>query len=176
MIPAWLSGPVTLHDQPLRVERIITTAEEDVWAGVCDYGDLLPKASQPPRTVSFQFASPTSFNKTGGQQIPLPLPEYVFGSLVDRWTRFSSVGLHPDLKKLATECVVISQYRTDTRQISFERALRGSVVGFVGDVTFTLQTSDSVLRGQLHTLAAYALYAGVGTRTAQGLGQVRAKR
>lgn len=177
----WLSHGVVLHDQPFRVERIVTDETADCWTGTDDYADLLQRytlsgpAGRLPHRLHFTFASPTSFNKTGGHQMPLPLPELVFGSLIERWKAFASVPLHPDLLAFVKECVVISQHRIQTERVSFERSDRGAVVGFVGDAAFTIQSSDAYWLGQLQMLAAFARYSGVGVRTTMGLGQARAR-
>jgi CRISPR-associated endoribonuclease Cas6 len=176
LLPVWLSDGVTLHDQTLRVEEIITDTERDLWAGVTDYADLLAAFTTGQgiqhldRRLAFTFAGPTSFNKTGGQQMPLPLPDLVFGSLLTRWNAYAGSALHPDLLTVIREQVVIHYHRIRSEQVSFERSNRGTVTGFKGDVTYHVQTGDSFWLGQLHTLAAYAVYAGVGVRTAMGMG------
>lgn len=181
LAPRWLERGITLHDQPFRVEQISSDTDDDPWAGAASYADLLAshplsgKGSRAPR-ITLRFASPTSFNKTGGLQMPLPVPELVFGSLIDRWTAFSSVALHPDLKTFVSTCVAVSDVRIESRRISFERADRGAATGFTGSVTFSLQSSERFWLDQMHTLAAFALYSGIGVRTTMGLGQVRVVR
>jgi len=183
----WLTEGVRLHDQPFSVEQIVMDSAQDQWSGLRDYADFLDQQGLSrralPRRLDFHFAAPTSFNRTARKTTdaekrdpmptPLPLPELVFGSLIDRWNKFASVALHPDLKTFVEQCVSVGSYRIQTRRISYERAGRGSVVGFTGDVTYQVNSSDQFWLGQLHMLSAFALYCGVGVRTAQGLGQVR---
>ncbi len=194
LISRWLAEGVRLHDQLFRVERIIIDKQSNRWTGTDDYAGLLEqytvrpsRSRQAMRRLSFNFAAPTSFKKTGvsfddqpdhkieSQQMPLPLPDLVFGSLITRWSAFSSVALHPDLARFVAECVVISQHRIQTRYISFERSARGGTVGFVGDVTFNVLSGDPYWLGLLNMLAAFAVYSGIGVRTTMGLGQVRAR-
>ncbi|MHB8625292.1 MAG: CRISPR system precrRNA processing endoribonuclease RAMP protein Cas6 [Aggregatilineales bacterium] len=194
LVERWLTEGVRLHDQPFHVERIIIDREANPWAGTDDYAGLLERYTVKPsrsrqamRRLSFNFAAPTSFKKTvkpsddapehkvESQQLPLPLPDLVFGSLITRWSAMSTIALHPDLARFVNECVVISQHRIQTRYVSFERSARGGTVGFVGDVTFNVLSGDSYWLGLLNMLAAFAVYSGVGVRTTMGLGQVRAR-
>jgi CRISPR-associated endoribonuclease Cas6 len=46
-------------------------------------------------------------------------------------------------------------------------------VGFVGRVTYGLMAENEAARCQLNTLADFAFYAGVGMKTAMGMGQCR---
>lgn len=194
LVERWLSDGIRLHDQPFRVERIIVDRAASPWAGTDDYAGLLEwytvkpsRSRQAMRRLSFNFAAPTSFKKTvkppndapeqkvESLQVPLPLPELVFGSLITRWSAMSTIALHPDLARFVNECVVISQHRIQTRYVSFERSARGATVGFVGDVTFNAVSSDTYWLGLLNMLAAFAVYGGVGVRTTMGLGQARAR-
>ncbi|MCC7209696.1 MAG: CRISPR system precrRNA processing endoribonuclease RAMP protein Cas6, partial [Anaerolineae bacterium] len=106
----------------------------------------------------------------------LPVPELVFGSLIDRWAAFSSAALHPDLKECVARCVAVSEVRIQTRRLSFERSERGAATGFTGDVTFVVNSPDRFWLGQLHALADFARYSGIGVRTTMGMGQARAVR
>ncbi len=179
LLAQWLADGVTLHDQPLRVERISVDERDDPWAGTDSYAALLERHTlngrgrQPPHRITFTFATPTAFKKTGGLQVPLPIPELVFGSLIERWMAFSPVPLHPDLKTFVAQCCTVSSHRIKTRRLSFERSERGAVTGFIGEVTFAFQSSDRYWLSQVNMLSAFAMYSGVGARTTMGLGQVR---
>lgn len=176
LVPRWLAEGVRLHDQPFTVEQIVTDEAVDQWAGKTTYAELLRKQSLEvrhlARRLTFLFASPTVFNKTGAQPVPLPMPDLVFGSLIDRWARFATVAIHPDLKQFVIENVGFAYHRIQSRRVSFERAARGSEVGFTGEVTYQINSGDSFWLGQLHMLSAFARYSGVGVRTTMGLGQV----
>lgn len=181
LLPRWLAHGITLHDQPFRVEQISTDAGEDPWAGATNYADLVARHTHSraqrshSQRIRLHFASPTAFNKTGGLQVPLPIPELVFGSLLDRWAAFSSVALEPELRQFITEHVAVSEANIHTRRVSFERSDRGAVTGFVGDVSFSIPTSDRHLSAQLHMLAEFARYSGIGVRTTMGLGQTKSE-
>lgn len=169
LAPAWLRRGLTLHDQPAAVEAVDTAT--------ATYADLLANAA-PARQLTLRFASPTLFklthpqDKSEGIPMPLPLPERVFGSLIDRWTRFSSVPLHADLREWVRLNVTIAAHRIETRTVEARRAGHGAYTGFVGDVTFALLRHDDPFARQISALAAYAPFAGVGIRTTSGMGQV----
>lgn len=177
LVPMWLDEGITLHDQPLRVEAISTDPTGETWAGATTYADLRGQHTtinpRPARQIRLHFASPTCFKKTGQQMIPFPLPSYVFNSLIDRWNAFAGSELSPELREFVEEHVTVSDYNTHTRRISFERSGRGAVTGFVGHVTYAVGLPGDTLAQQVHMLAAYALYSGVGARTTMGLGQAR---
>ncbi|GIL09185.1 MAG: hypothetical protein BroJett033_6960 [Chloroflexota bacterium] len=166
---AWLRHGLTLHDQPTMVEAVDTAATS--------YADLLANAA-PARQITLRFASPTQFklthphDKSNGIPMPLPVPERVFGSLIDRWERFSGVPLRPDLREWVRLNVSVAAHRIETRTVEARRAGHGAYTGFVGDVTFALLRRDDVFVRQVNALAAYAPFAGVGIRTTNGMGQV----
>jgi CRISPR-associated endoribonuclease Cas6 len=170
LLGTWLSQGIRLHDQPLHVEGV------EAERGLLDYAELYRKHTTPARLISrqttFHFVSPTAFKKTGGLIVPLPQPDLVFGSLADRWTRFSGIALPEGLRdKLVGSIEVLSQ-RTETRHVSFERSGRGEVTGFVGEATYRVVGDDRMLIAWFRLLAAFAPYSGVGLRTTVGLGQV----
>jgi CRISPR-associated endoribonuclease Cas6 len=159
---------------PFRVLAAATRAEEQAWAGNASYaalgGRLLPGA-ETPRRVSFQLTSPAVF-KSGGISHPLPTPSLVFNSLIEKWNAFAPVALMPELRRYAEECLAVSRFELKSRPVPLKEG--GLRIGAVGQVTFTATNPDKFWLGQLHTLAAFAQFAGLGAGTAQGLGQARA--
>jgi CRISPR-associated endoribonuclease Cas6 len=131
--------------------------------------------------VALEFVSPTTF-RSQGRYLPLPLPELVFGSLLDRWQRFSPIALHPEVRRFAAEAVALSRYELRTRGLPYKQGgkpaegqeSRGSMqIGFMGQVVFTALNRDRYWLNVLHLLAAFAFYSGVGYQTGVGLGQGR---
>lgn len=186
LLPMWLSEGINLHDQPFRVLAAITDPASEPWADMTTYSALFgqeglnPLGRELPRTLHFIFGAPTAFNKTVGEsgvkaQINLPQPELVFGSLYERWKHYAGINLHPDLPAFVRECVLVTYHQIETQRVSFERASKGAVTGFVGRVGFQVAVRDAFWRQQFNTLSAFALYSGVGIRTGMGLGQVRVK-
>jgi CRISPR-associated endoribonuclease Cas6 len=117
-----------------------------------------------------EFASPTTF-RSQGQYLPLPLPELVFGSLLDRWQAFAPIALHPDLRRFAAEAVVLGRYHLRTRGMPYKQG--GMQIGFTGEATFVVLNRDRYWLNVLHLLAAFAFYSGIGYQTGAGLGQAR---
>ncbi|MBZ0281018.1 MAG: CRISPR system precrRNA processing endoribonuclease RAMP protein Cas6 [Anaerolineae bacterium] len=165
MLPIWRQG-ITLHDQLFAVEHIEVASTT--------YADLLTRQPvSPSRRLAFAFLTPTAFKRTGDLSIPLPLPEYVFGSLIDRWTRFAPAApLHNDMRAWVMAHLSVDSHEIRTRRVSFERANKGVTVGFTGTVAYYAGNSELPFLAQLHALADYASYASIGAKTTVGLGQV----
>lgn len=124
----------------------------------------------PPRQVTLEFASPTAF-KSAGLTVPVPMPNLVFGSLVERWNAFSPVTLSPEMRRFGEEMVALSRYRLESRVVEQKNnALR---IGGVGQATYVAVAADRYWLAVLQMLADFALYSGVGVQTATGMGQVR---
>jgi CRISPR-associated endoribonuclease Cas6 len=164
-----------LDGQRFAVEAAICDAVGDAWTGADDYVPLAAQYLGPsatlPRTVTLEFASPTTF-RSAGNNVPIPLPSLVFGSLVERWNAFSPVALSPDARRFGAEMVAISRYRLHSVAVAHKGdALR---IGGVGQVSYRVLSHDRYWLGTMHLLAAFALYSGVGSQTAAGMGQCRA--
>jgi CRISPR-associated endoribonuclease Cas6 len=145
------------------------------WAGQTSYQDLaapylLGGQCQPAARIEFDFASPTTF-KSQGVNLPLPMPELVFGSLLDRWQTFAPIALHPETRRFAREAVTLSRYNIRTRPAPGKQG--GLRIGFTGAVTFAALNKDRYWLNIVHLLAAFAFYSGVGARATTGLGQCR---
>lgn len=167
-LPAlWEGGGVMIHDQPLIVEHVEIEQTR--------YGELMAISSKvSSRRVRLNFTTPTQFKKTGGLQMPLPLPSYVFGSLADAWETFApdETALPADLRAWIDAAVTIEAATLHTETVSFQRANRGTTIGFVGQVTFAATSAPPGMLAAFHTLARYAAFAGVGAKTPMGFGQV----
>lgn len=185
---------IELDFQPFRVEAAASTAEPRRaaggdsasraqrdewfspadWAGSDDYpglsaGLLLAKAPAP-RRVTLRFAGPTTF-KSGGKHVPVPLPELVFGSLLERWNAFAPIAFPPETKRFAAECLAISRYELRSAPVPGKS---GSLrMGGVGQATYTTLNYDRYWMSVIGVLAAFAKYSGVGAGTTGGLGQCR---
>jgi CRISPR-associated endoribonuclease Cas6 len=166
---------ISLADHPFRVTGTTLDPARHPWAGRVSYQALaapylLGKQERLRAKIRLEFASPTSF-KSQGRFVPLPLPELVFGSLLDRWQRFGPVELHPEMRRFAAEAVGLSRYRLRTRAAPYKQG--GLHIGFTGQATFVALNRDRYWLSLLHLLADFAFYSGVGIQTAAGLGQLR---
>ena len=145
----------------------------DAWTGRAEYATLAARhlaQGEAPRTVTLEFASPTTF-KTAGMQMPVPLPSLVFGSLVERWNVFSPVALSPEARRFGGEMIAISRYQL--RSAGVPHKGEGLRIGGVGHVTYRALSGDRYWLGVMQLLAAFALYSGVGSQTTSGMGQAR---
>ena len=177
VIPA-VPERLSLLDGKLRVAGSTLDPQEDAWAGQASFEEMVQRftlAAEVPRSVGLRFASPTAFRITGKKRaVPLPLPQLVFGGLLDKWNAFSTIQVHPDVRRFADECLVVSSYRLQTRRVFFgSDAQRGVVPGFVGFCRYYVEVQDRYWMGLIQLLAGFSLYAGVGLRATMGLGQAR---
>jgi len=159
----------------LRVVAATIDAAVHPWAGQSDYQTLatqhlLAGAHAPAARIALEFASPTAF-RSSGRYVPLPLPELVFGSLLERWQAFAPLALSPEVRRFAAEAVVVSRYLLRTRSLPAKEG--GLHIGFIGQVSFSALNRDRYWLSVLNLLASYAFFSGVGYGTAAGLGQVR---
>ncbi|MGB2853871.1 MAG: CRISPR-associated endoribonuclease Cas6 [Dehalococcoidia bacterium] len=129
-------------------------------------GHLLEARSAPTRVKLF-FTSPTTF-RSGGKNVPLPLPGLVFGSLADRWNAVSPITISREVRQYAEECVAISQCQLKTRTVEIAG---GKQVGFMGSCSYVALRHDAYWRRVINLLAEFAFYSGVGYKTTMGFGQ-----
>ena len=162
-----------LADQQFAVVDVCCDATQDARTGRTTYETLaaaqLLQGGAPPRKVSLNFHSPTSF-QSKGMHIPVPLPNLVFGSLVDRWNAFSPVTLSPEVRRFGEEMVALSHYRLESEVVQQKGG--APIIGGVGRATYTALGGDRYWLATMQMLADFALYGGVGVKTTTGMGQV----
>jgi len=146
----------------------------NVWAAATTYEALsapwLLGRARPTPYLSLQFSSPTTF-KSEGKHVPVPLPGWVFGSLLEKWNAFAPVALPPEARRFADECLALTRYRLSTQMLPLKES--GLRTGAVGQARYTALNADRYWLSLMHLLANYALFAGVGAGTSMGLGQTR---
>ncbi|NUM44663.1 MAG: CRISPR system precrRNA processing endoribonuclease RAMP protein Cas6 [Anaerolineales bacterium] len=166
---------VELDGLPFRVGTVDTGGDAAApWAGRGTYAGVsapfLLASRALPRQVRMQFSSPTTF-KSGGMNVPIPLPGLVFGSLLDRWNAYAHIAFPAEVKRYAEECLAMSRLELASRGVPGKG---GSMrVGSVGEMQYTTLNEDRYWMSVIHTLAAFARYAGVGAGTSYGMGQCR---
>jgi CRISPR-associated endoribonuclease Cas6 len=157
------------------VEGVTDDAAAHPWAARTSYeqlamGWLLARETPATRLV-LSFASPTAFRSGGKAQI-FPLPEWVFGSLLDKWNAFAPTALPDETRRFAAECLAASRVQLSSRAAPFKS--EGVVkFGAVGTVTYAALNKDRYWLSLINLLADFAQFAGVGTSTALGMGQCR---
>lgn len=134
-----------------------------------DIADTYFRAKTAPRGAEIHFLTPTSF-KRDGAYILLPESALILQSLLLRWNAFC-----PDIRieedNLAQELashIHLTRYALRSAAFSVEGY---SIRGFRGQIALRFTGSDMVRR-ILGTLLAYAPYAGIGIKTALGMGAV----
>jgi len=171
VLAAAVGGVVELHGLRLHPLRAARAPDEHPWAAHADYPTLFDGAlaSPPPEVLELEFASPTTF-RSGGHNLPLPVPVLVWRSLVQRWNRFSPIQLG-EFQRVLEEGVRVQRYVLRTHHLN---AGGHGEVGFTGRVAFDLRgVRDPLVRRAAGALAHFALYAGVGAKTVFGFGQAR---
>ena len=164
---------VTLDYLPFQISAAASRAEEHPWAALASYQELFTAhllVSAAPRRVSLQLASPLTFRSAGRSQ-PLPLPELVFGSLLERWNSFAPAALPLEVRRYAAECLNISRFKLRSQAVALKEG--GLRIGSVGEVTYTSANFDRYWMSLVNGLAAFAQFSGVGAGISAGLGQCR---
>ncbi len=114
--------------------------------------------------INLQFLSPTSF-KQGKNIQPFPLPELVFNGLLRRWNIFAPEKLQfPNIEWSG----VVSAYELKTYAMKMEG---GAEIGAEGLIRYRFADTEQARIAT--TLAHFATFAGIGRKTAMGMGQVR---
>jgi CRISPR-associated endoribonuclease Cas6 len=181
--------PIELNGIPFDLLEMLVDdhagASEISWSGWTSYAKLLEQSQRRPvrslERLALEFDSPTAFTGEhqpwGRETIVWPEPQRVFGGLARRWQRFAPDGLaraieSEALARYLADRVRVVEYDLKTQQMHLRQA---RLLGFVGHAIFLLPPDDAGnhLRRQVHLLADYAFYAGVGHKTAQGLGRTR---
>ena len=167
---------ITLGGVPFAVEELTSSAKLDPWAGYTTFAKLASSAACEP-VVALQFWSLTAFSLGHGPGAAarygiLPDPVLVFDSLLRRWNRFADAPLADpnEWRQWLAEHVVVSAHRIRSESWQFRQHPQ---VGFVGDCTYQVVGGSAAQVRQLNALADFAFYAGVGMKTAMGMGQCR---
>ena len=134
-----------------------------------DIADTYFRAKTAPRGAEIHFLTPTSF-KRDGTYILLPESVLILQSLLLRWNAFC-----PDIRieedNLAQELAAhihLTRYALRSAAYSVEGY---NIRGFRGQIALQFAGNDMVRR-ILGTLLAFAPYAGIGIKTALGMGAV----
>ena len=120
--------------------------------------------------VCFDFTSPTSFHKQEDNYI-LPLPELIWGSLVDKWQKLHmEAPIDREMVRQAAENALLVKFSGHSERVYLRRSC--GVNCFTGSFVFSLRHLAQDERDVLVVLAEFANFAGVGRMTGQGFGNV----
>ncbi|WP_066382225.1 CRISPR system precrRNA processing endoribonuclease RAMP protein Cas6 [Anabaena sp. CA = ATCC 33047] len=133
------------------------------------YTTLVGNEPEPARSFDLQFITPTTFAQ-GGTNLPLPVPNLMFRSWLERWNNFAPVYLGSDeLIAYLSNAVPLKHHKIQTRSWQLHK---GFVNGFVGDVSLQVfHRADPLLANVANLLVQYAQFAGTGMKTRLGMGQ-----
>ncbi|HEX9372716.1 MAG TPA: CRISPR system precrRNA processing endoribonuclease RAMP protein Cas6 [Roseiflexaceae bacterium] len=170
-------GMLDLDGMTWRVERVTAEAAEHPWAGHVSYEGLaapaLLRAEGGPTRWALEFAAPVTFRQRG-LNMPLPTPDLVFGSLLDKWNAFAPLALPEEVRRFAAECLAVSRF--ELRSAAAPAKNGALQIGAVGRCTYTAVNRDRYWLACIETLAHFAFYGGVGAGAARGFGQARVLR
>lgn len=143
--------------------RLLQATSEEALADAAFAGD------EVLRSAACQFLTPTSFKRDGAYQM-FPDTQLILQSLLGRWRRFSEqVRLdEQDLAARLAPACRISSYRLQSAPFSLERH---TICGFRGQLRLYFAGNEMVRR-LLRLLFSFAPFAGVGIKTALGMGAV----
>lgn len=126
--------------------------------------------------LQLSFVTPTCFSYKQ-HYLPLPNPQQVFQSYIQRWNRFSQLAVdETKFVDWVDRSVVIARHRLESVMVTVRDRdpAPGVVTGFTGCVEFRLLTSEPLEFVRLFwALGELASYLGTGYKTPQGLGQTR---
>ncbi len=182
---------IEIDHQDWYVESLSSSPREQPWADRNNYDDLFRGwlTARPPKSIRLQFATPTAFHSKS-LAVPLPIPSLIFGSLLSRWNSFAPAPLSPSLTLFIDQFVEVRHCNIQTYSVTLSDGSQHS--GFTGEVDFSIVPSnpglkkrDEQLAQEMRTghteyarmlglLADFAFYSGIGIKTAQGMGMVRA--
>lgn len=184
-----------LGKQALLLQEAVMTDDVAGWCGFTTLDTLVEnvKASTigKVQALTLEFASLTTFNRSnqhenkyGNHYAMVPLPLYIFPILANRWCEFAPPEYTHLVQRerieqyILDDGMVIHDYTLQPHRVTFTNHPQR---GFVGTCTYHLRGPDEAttaeaplsVRQQILLLAQFAFYAGIGCKTAQGMGQVR---
>ena len=144
------------------------------WAQSMTYEDLsapwLLGRETPARFIWMQFVSPTMF-KVEGRHLPVPLPEQVFGSLLEKWNAFAPVVFPPEARRYAKECLALSSYELRSRGAMLKEG--GLRMGAVGRARYVATNFDRYWMSLVQTAGRVCVLCRGGRRHGHGPGAVQ---
>lgn len=167
-----------------RISRFLAAEQEPhPWVAYTTFAQLMQEARTVRAHYRLEFASPTAFSKGqchwGRQLILFPGAADVFESIARQWECFAPESLRLTQQGLTTDDIaswcnanmIVTHYELKTRYLP---ARKFGMTGFLGHITYEVKGSmrDPVARW-LTPFARFALFSGVGYKTAMGMGQCR---
>lgn len=153
------------------LEEVI--ADGRLQTGIASEEEFILGAEEMPSvsSIHFSFNSPVSF-RNYDRDYPFPIPEFIFGSLADKWLQAGMPELFDRAAvKAAAQSLQLGRWRGSSRKVYFAHD-RG-MMAFTGDFSYSLDRLEPQWQKIFVALAQFAPFSGVGRLTAQGFGQTR---
>lgn len=135
------------------------------------------KTQEARGSIHISFQTPTQLSQFGSDMAYLlPDPEKVFSSLLRLWNLAAEeMIVEPigDYRQWVQREVYVSRHKIKTSTAHLGQ--RRSVVGFVGDVTFSIRQYDSTLAPLTSVLAKFSELTNIGKNRTAGFGKVQAR-
>lgn len=163
------SGLTGLHELYLKHKGYAVRLGESQCLRHETYALLMQKHLQQPvpKQVTLHFHHVTSF-KQQGKYVMIPDQRLILQSLLLRFNQFSPVPLEDGIAEVLAYYVSLRDYALQSASFGVEGR---SIKGFKGTITYTLQ-GEEMMRRTGALLFDYANFAGVGIKTALGMGFV----
>jgi CRISPR-associated endoribonuclease Cas6 len=166
-----LPDDIDLKNAPLAIQAVHLAQPPTTYAKLFQQGKV-QSDHETANTISLSFTSPTSFRRKG-HHLPLPWPKNVFHSYLRRWNYFANQPVEQDdFLDWVDEYVMIQRHHLESLKVVAGK--RGAVTGFLGSVTYGLDTKASQMPefcALFYTLVQLAPYFGTGHKTTFGLGE-----
>lgn len=119
--------------------------------------------------VDIKFLTTTSFRRDG-QYVIFPEVYLLIQSLLNRWNKFSvKFGIEDDTSKILANFCRVKEYALRTQNFLLEHQ---TISGFCGTMKIKFE-DNALINNLLAILFNYANYAGVGIKTALGMGATK---
>lgn len=163
-----------LSEAQFKLDRLLATPTADAtgWAGYTDWQTLADLPAR--RAITIRFASPTAFSLGKRRFALFPEPELVWDSLLRVWNNCAPAILQIEkeaMRDFIKSHVMVSDSSLHITTLYYPTHPQK---GFVGTCCYRVRAKGKEA-AQLAALAEFARYAGVGSKTTMGMGQVRAE-
>ncbi|MHA1137767.1 MAG: CRISPR system precrRNA processing endoribonuclease RAMP protein Cas6 [Candidatus Thorarchaeota archaeon] len=136
--------------------------------------EQMPSESDKPIKMRMHFLTPTQFSSFGSDRAYLlPTPEKVFPGLLRIWKtleRGMTLMILGKYRDWITENVYVSGHRLRTVKVPLGRGR--SLLGFVGNIEYSMKPSEDSLSKLTFCLAKFAEICNVGKNRSAGFGKV----
>lgn len=160
-IENWGNKPLILEKCPFVIRSIYSLPGTHPLVDASDYATLT-NIRAISGEIGLKFLSPTSFKQAQTVQT-FPLPELVFGNLLRRWNAFAPEDYQfPHIEWKGVTCA----FELKTHAV---RLISGTEIGAKGWVKYHFPDTEQTKIANI--LSNFAFFAGVGRKTAMGMGQ-----